>query len=167
MSEEESPQTAADSIPTTMEVESTEVVDGYDPVLQQQEEEATEQEQTDFEAYQRQIKRQGKVIDSYEKMLEHKEISEKKSHINKLNNKVGAKIMNLHASSAGEGHDRLKLTKSFYQDIWDGIKTDILFGGDVKKQYRILELLAAQEYEVKPAREVRELLEEEFPELFT
>lgn len=102
-------------------------------------------------------------IDSYDKLLDQKEISEKKASIKQFVKRIGDKIMNLHAGSGGQ--DRLGLTETFYQDIWEGIKTDIIFDGNVKRQYRLLELLASQEYETKPAESVRTLLEEEFPEL--
>jgi hypothetical protein len=130
---------------------------------EEQPEGATEKEETDFKTYQRHLNKQKPIVDSYEKLLEVKEIAEKKSHIDKLNNKIGTKIFNLTSQSGGQ--DRLKLTKDFYQQTWEGIKTDTLFLGDVKKQYRLLELLAAQEYEIKPAKEVRALLEEEFKDI--
>lgn len=123
---------------------------------------ATEEEQRDFDKYMRVYKKQEQVVDSYEKLLEQKEREEKKRRIKGLNNKVGNKIMNLECS---HGRDRLGLDAEFYKYIWELITTDVLFDGDIIKQYRLLEILASQEYEIKNPREVRIELEKEFREL--
>ena len=123
---------------------------------------ATEEEELEFEEYQRRIGKD-KSYGSYQELIDAAQREEQKKKIAKLNSKIGERLMQLSCQNGAQ--DRLKLDEEFYQKVWEGINEGYLFDGDILKQYRLLELLVTDEYEGMEAREVRNFLEDEFKDI--
>lgn len=130
-----------------------------DNTIEEDRPQATEQEEKDFEEYQKEVERQNAVIQSYEELIKRAENEDKLKDIKKWTNKLGEKHMNLDAQGP-DARDRLGYSGNDYLEMFKAIHTDpdIFLGGDIDAQHKLLEILAVKEPEGVPTENlVREL----------
>lgn len=96
------------------------------------------------------------IKDDFKQLEQQKSIDDKKDEVIKLNNKIGEKYMNLHGQERlNPGiKDRLGKSAQYYYDIWNGVRSNTLFEGNLDKQFKLLSLLASQESEITKAEKI-------------
>jgi monoamine oxidase len=142
--------------------ETQEIADSY-----KEEEErptATEDEQKDFEEYNKEVKKQKQQIDSYESLLVAKERGEKQKDIDKWLKKLSEKCNQLRSQEYKDPtiRDRLGKRSDFYREIWENMhfNKDSFLGGDLDKQHKLIKTLGSREADETPVGKIKQALQE-------